>query len=221
MSGAGPATAAEQPPLSPFAVAGRGAPVPFTELEAETAATSGSLIGPDRTYTCLPAEASGRRAVRLDAPGEYVEFTLTEPANAMTVRYALPDNAAGTGITAPVALSLDGTKLRDLDFTSEYAWFYGSYPFTNPPGEKPHHFYDETRALFGRTLAAGAKVRITLPSTGATPWAWARGPRRAPRPRPHRRRPTRTRVPTSPGRAPSPPPAMPMSAPRPRPSTVR
>ncbi|MCX4679018.1 discoidin domain-containing protein [Streptomyces sp. NBC_01433] len=171
VSGAGPATAAEQPPLSPFAVAGRGAPVPFTELEAETAATSGSLIGPDRTYTSLPAEASGRRAVRLDAPGEYVEFTLTEPANAMTVRYALPDNAAGTGITAPVALSLDGTKLKDLDFTSKYGWFYGSYPFTNTPGEKPHHFYDETRALFGRTLAAGAKVRITLPSTGATPWA--------------------------------------------------
>lgn len=170
-AGSGTAVAAESAALSPFAVEGRGAQVPFTELEAEAAATNGSVIGPDRTYTTLPSEASGRRAVRLDAPGEYVEFTLTEPANAMTVRYAVPDNAAGTGITAPVSLSLDGTKLKDLEFTSRYGWFYGSYPFTNTPGDKPHHFYDETRTLFGRTLAAGSKVRITLPSTSATPWA--------------------------------------------------
>ncbi|MGW3625302.1 discoidin domain-containing protein [Streptomyces sp. NPDC000880] len=165
-----PAAAAGQA-LSPLAVEGRGATVPFTELEAETAVTSGSVIGPDRTYTTLPSEASGRRAVRLDAAGEYVEFTLTQPANAMTVRYAVPDNAAGTGISAPVELRLDGAKLKDLDFTSKYSWFYGSYPFTNAPGDKPHHFYDETRTLFGRTLPAGSKVRITLASTGATPWA--------------------------------------------------
>ncbi len=169
-SGSGSAAAAQLSVLSPLAVEGRGATVPFTELEAETATTNGSVIGPDRTYTTLPSEASGRRAVRLDAAGEYVEFTLTGPANAMTVRYAVPDNAAGTGITAPVALSLDGTRLKDLDFTSRYSWFYGSYPFTNTPGDKPHHFYDETRTLFGRPLPAGSKVRITLAQTGATPW---------------------------------------------------
>ncbi|WP_425575965.1 glycosyl hydrolase family 28-related protein [Streptomyces axinellae] len=49
---------------SPFDIAGRGATVPFTELEAERAATNGSLIDPDRTYTTLPSEASGRSAVR-------------------------------------------------------------------------------------------------------------------------------------------------------------
>ncbi|MET7616729.1 discoidin domain-containing protein [Streptomyces sp. NPDC005408] len=169
-SGSGSAAPPAAPALSPLAVEGRGATVPFTELEAETAATNGSVIGPDRTYTTLPSEASGRRAVRLDAAGEYVEFTLTQPANAMTVRYAVPDNAAGTGITAPVALSLDGVKLKDVDFTSKYGWFYGSYPFTNTPGDKPHHFYDETRTLFGRTLPVGSKVRITLAQAGATPW---------------------------------------------------
>ncbi|MEV0848087.1 discoidin domain-containing protein [Streptomyces sp. NPDC049954] len=167
----GPAAAAQRAPLSPLAVEGRGASVPFTELEAEAATTNGQVIGPDRTYTTLPSEASGRSAVRLDAAGEYVEFTLTKPANAVTLRYSVPDNTAGTGITAPVELSSGGSKLKDLDLTSKYGWFYGSYPFTNTPGDKPHHFYDETRALFGRTLPAGAKVRVTLPSTNATPWA--------------------------------------------------
>lgn len=167
------ADAAEPPaPVSPLAVEGRGATVPFTELEAESAVTSGSVIGPDRTYTTLPSEASGRTAVRLDAAGEYVDFTLTAPANAISLRYALPDNAEGTGKSAPVRLSADGNELTDLTLTSKYSWFYGSYPFTNRPSDgSPHHFYDETRALFGKTLQAGTKVRIQLPSTTDTPWA--------------------------------------------------
>ncbi|MGX1665238.1 glycosyl hydrolase family 28-related protein [Streptomyces sp. NPDC055366] len=167
------ADAAEPPtPVSPLAVEGRGASVPFTELEAEAAVTSGSVIGPDRTYTTLPSEASGRTAVRLDAAGEYVDFTLTAPANAVSLRYALPDNAEGTGISAPLRLSADGNQLAELTLTSKYSWFYGSYPFSNRPSDgTPHHFYDETRALFGKTLPAGTKVRVQLPSTGATDWA--------------------------------------------------
>lgn len=97
LAGAPPAQAAAVPAPSPVGISGRGATVPFKEQEAEYAATNGSLIGPDRLYGSLPSEASGRQAVTLDSAGEYVEFTLTAPANAMTFRYSLPDNAAGTG----------------------------------------------------------------------------------------------------------------------------
>ncbi|MFI5982672.1 hypothetical protein ACIBEA_17560 [Streptomyces sp. NPDC051555] len=69
LTSAAPAAAATPAALSPLDVQGRGATVPFTEQEAERAATNGSVIGPDRTYTTLPAEASGRSAVRLDAAG--------------------------------------------------------------------------------------------------------------------------------------------------------
>ncbi|MFI6474795.1 discoidin domain-containing protein [Streptomyces sp. NPDC050516] len=171
IGGGASASAAESAPLSPLAVAGRGATVPFTELEAEAAATNGTVIGPDRTYTSLPSEASGRSAVKLDGAGQYVEFTLAAPANAVDIRYSVPDNAAGTGISAPMEITSAGNKLKDVTFTSKYGWFYGSYPFQNQPGDKPHHFYDETRTLLGTTLPAGAKVRVTLPSTTATPWA--------------------------------------------------
>ncbi|MBB6037073.1 choice-of-anchor D domain-containing protein [Phytomonospora endophytica] len=159
--------AAPAPEVSAFDVAG-GATVPFIEQEAENVAHNGTVIGPNRLYTTLPSEASGRRAVTLDAVGEYVEFTLTAPANAMTVRYSLPDNAAGTGITAPIDLRVNGSKVRDLPLTSKYGWFYGSYPFTNQPGDKPHHFYDETRTMFGSTLGAGTKVRLQVASMGAS-----------------------------------------------------
>ena len=77
---AGPASAGAAPvvtraALDPALVAGRGANVDFLEQEAENAATNGTVIGPDRTAYTLPAEASGRSAVRL-TPGQYVEFTL-------------------------------------------------------------------------------------------------------------------------------------------------
>jgi hypothetical protein len=174
---AAPAAPAAAAPVTTAAVTpswqvpGRGATVPFVEQEAENAAHNGTVIGPDRTFGTLPSEASGRRAVRLDAVGEYVEFTLTQPASSIVVRYSVPDNAAGTGITAPVDLRIDGTKLKDLSFTSRYGWYYGSYPFTNNPGAgSPRHFYDETRTMFGSTQPAGTRVRVQVASTAVSPW---------------------------------------------------
>ncbi|GAA3594288.1 hypothetical protein GCM10022223_06650 [Kineosporia mesophila] len=155
--------------VSPVGVDGRGAQVPFQEVEAEDATTDGTVIGPDRTYGTLPSEASGRRAVTLDAVGEYVEFTLPAAANSMVLRYSLPDNATGTGRDARVAVESDGGKLTDLGLTSKYGWFYGTYPFTDTPGENPHHFYDEARTLFGKTLPAGSKVRVSVTSISESP----------------------------------------------------
>src|SRR5206468_278413 len=77
-AGAHPRTPARTPvtraALDPALVAGRGAAVDFAEQEAENAETDGTVIGPDRSPYTLPAEASGRRAVRLQA-GQHVAFT--------------------------------------------------------------------------------------------------------------------------------------------------
>ncbi|MFG3043443.1 discoidin domain-containing protein [Streptomyces sp. NPDC048241] len=164
------AAAAGVPAPSPVGISGRGATVPFKEQEAEYAATNGTLIGPDRLYGHLPSEASGRQAVTLDAPGEYVEFTLTAPANAMSFRYSLPDNAAGTGRDASLDVKINGNQLKSVPVTSKYGWYYGGYPFNNNPGDtNPHHFYDETRTLLGSTLPIGTKVRLQVSSTSASP----------------------------------------------------
>jgi Alpha-1,3-glucanase catalytic domain D1 len=109
--------------LAPALVAGRGATVPFLEQEAEHAATNGTVIGPDRTAYTLPAEASGRSAVRL-TPGQYVEFTLPSAANAITVRYSIPDAPTGGGITAPLDVTVNGGHRTTMTLTSQYAWLY-------------------------------------------------------------------------------------------------
>ncbi|GAB3999477.1 hypothetical protein GCM10029992_28360 [Glycomyces albus] len=156
--------------MSPFDVEDRGADVPFVEHEAEEAATDGTLIGPDSAYLSLPGEASGRQAVTLDAVGEYVEFTLTEPANAMTLRYSIPDSPQGAGRDAPIDLLVDGQEVQQLPLTSRYGWYYGSYPFTNDPGAgNGHHFYDHVRTMFDQTLDAGTKVRVQVSSTADSP----------------------------------------------------
>ncbi|WP_326943922.1 right-handed parallel beta-helix repeat-containing protein [Amycolatopsis sp. NBC_01307] len=184
--------------LDPALVAGRGASVGFAEQEAENARTDGTVIGPDRSAYTLPAEASGRRAVKL-AAGQHVEFTLPAAANAITVRYSIPDAPHGGGITAPLDVTVDGGHRQAMTLTSQYAWLYNQYPFTNDPDAdllhpdwwitecscvpaattpppvvakpfRPNHFYDEQRLLLGKTYRAGDKVRLTVPA--GTPAAW-------------------------------------------------
>lgn len=139
---AGPASAAPPAPvvtraaIDPALVAGRGATVPFLEQEAENASTNGTVIGPSRTAYDVEAEASGRKAVALQ-PGQYVEFTLPHAANAITVRYSIPDAANGGGITAPLDVTVAGKNKRTLTLTltSRYGYLYNQYPFSNDPNE--------------------------------------------------------------------------------------
>ncbi|MFI5841671.1 glycosyl hydrolase family 28-related protein [Catenuloplanes sp. NPDC051500] len=195
-SAAAPSTPVTRAALDPALTAGRGADVPFLEQEAERAVTSGTVIGPGRDAYTLPAEASGRSAVSL-APGQWVEFTLPRAANAITVRYSIPDAPGGGGITAPLGVTVNGRDARTMTLTSEYSWLYNQYPFTNDPGAellhpdwwitecgcvpaettptpviskpfRPSHFYDEQRLLLGRGYQAGDRVRLT--ASAAASW---------------------------------------------------
>ncbi|MYW64357.1 mycodextranase [Streptomyces sp. SID8379] len=184
--------------LDPSLVTGRGADVPFVEQEAESARTNGEVIGPDRTAYTLPSEASGRSAVKL-RPGQYVEFTLPRAANALTVRYSIPDAPNGGGITAPLDLTVGGKRQAPVTLTSQYSWLYNQYPFSNDPQAdllhsdwwitecgcvpsattpapvidkpfRPSHFYDERRVKLSRTYRAGDTVRLTAPTGTKAAW---------------------------------------------------
>src|SRR3984885_6345595 len=188
---AAPAPVVTRAALNPSLVSGRGADPGFAEQEAENAVTDGTVIGPSTQAYTLPAEASGRSAVSL-APGQYVQFTLPAAANAINVRYSIPDALAGGGITAPLDVQVNGSYHRTMTLTSQYSWLYGQYPYDNDPTEgdnvptdyavecqcvpaqtvpapvfpapwRPNHFYDEQRLLLGRTFPAGSTIRLTAP----------------------------------------------------------
>ncbi|MCM3626596.1 S-layer homology domain-containing protein [Paenibacillus glycanilyticus] len=138
----------------------RGATVPYVSYEAEHAATNATLIGPSRVYREMAAEASGRQAVELGETGDYVEFTLTDPANSIVLRYAIPDSADGSGLQETLGLYVNGEFKQKLNLTSKYAWEYGSYPWSNDPKQgSAHRFFDEIHALIG-DVPAGATIRL-------------------------------------------------------------
>lgn len=148
-----------------------GARVPFLEYEAETATTNGAVLGPDRAYGTLAAEAVGRQAVQLKGEGNYVEFTLKEPANAVNVRLSIPDSVDGAGLDATLGVYVDGQRLQSLNVTSRYSWYYGLFPWTNSPADGgQRQLYDDSRVLLGKTLPAGTKVRLQVGAADTAPW---------------------------------------------------
>ncbi|WP_369369735.1 discoidin domain-containing protein [Promicromonospora sp. Populi] len=143
---------------------GLGANMPFDTYEAEDGVTGGgaTAIGPNRVVGDLAGEASGRRAVTLDATGEYVQWTTRAPTNSLVVRFSMPDSAGGGGTNSTLAVYVDGVFLRNIDLTSRYAWLYGNEanPGNQPGQGAPRHIYDEANTLLGTTVAAGHTIRL-------------------------------------------------------------
>ncbi|MFG2480173.1 discoidin domain-containing protein [Streptomyces fagopyri] len=141
------------------AVAAVGASLPFTSVEAESATTTGTKIGPDYTQGTLASEASGRQAVRLSA-GQRVEFTAPRAANAVNVSYSVPDGQSGT-----LDVYVNGTKIsRTLAVTSKYSYVDTSWI----AGAKQHHFFDDARLLLGQNVQAGDRIAFQATSTQVT-----------------------------------------------------
>ena len=139
----------------------RGAAVPWIEYEAEDGQTNGESLLPDRTFGTIAAESSGRRAVKLDQAGEYVQLRSTGPANSIVIRFVIPDSKDGQGLETTISLYVDNVFRQKIQLTSEYAWSYGGEEetFNVPKAGGAHHFYDEARALVG-DIPAGSIVKL-------------------------------------------------------------
>ncbi|HMD54840.1 MAG TPA: coagulation factor 5/8 type domain-containing protein, partial [Phycisphaerae bacterium] len=138
-----------------------GATVPWTTYEAENMTISGgTILGPQYGPNVVASEASGRECVQLNGTGQYVQLTAQAAANAIVVRYSVPDTGNGGGTNYTISLYTNGIFAQKLPVTSQYSWLYGPYPFTNnPDGGNPRNFFDEVR-LSRLTINAGDTVRI-------------------------------------------------------------
>ncbi|MER7970259.1 discoidin domain-containing protein [Streptomyces sp. NPDC096080] len=144
---------------APAAHAAVGATLPFTSVEAESATTTGTRIGPDHTQGSLASEASGRQAVRLTS-GQRVEFTVPRAANAVNVSYSVPDGQSGS-----LDVYVNGQRIaRTLAVTSRYSYVDTGWI----AGSRTHHFFDNARLLLGQNVQAGAKVAFQSTGTQVT-----------------------------------------------------
>jgi hypothetical protein len=137
-----------------------GATVPWITYEAENMTNTGTILGPSYTGNNVASESSGRQCVQLSATGQYIQFTAQSNANAIVVRYSVPDTANGVGTNYTLSLYTNGIFAAELPMTSMYSWLYGSYPFNNTPSSgSPRNFYDEVRTN-GWTINAGDVIRL-------------------------------------------------------------
>ncbi|UUU39593.1 discoidin domain-containing protein [Streptomyces sp. NBC_00162] len=158
----------------PFFV-GRGANMPFDMYEAEDGAVGGgaTVVGPNRTIGDIAGEASGRKAVSLDATGEYVEFTTRAATNTLVTRFSIPDAPGGGGIDSTINVYVNGTLKKTLPLTSTYAWLYGAEasPGNSPGSGAPRHIYDEANILLGETVPQGSKIRLQKDAANTSTYA--------------------------------------------------
>ncbi|MET8809657.1 discoidin domain-containing protein [Streptomyces sp. NPDC004546] len=145
--------------MAPAAHAASGAALPFTSVEAESATTTGTRIGPDYTQGTLASEASGRQAVRLSA-GQRVEFTAPRASNALNIAYSVPDGQSGS-----LNVYVNGTKLaKTIPVTAKYSYIDTGWI----PGARTHHFFDNARLLLGQNVQPGDKVAVEATGTQVT-----------------------------------------------------
>jgi hypothetical protein len=142
----------------------RGATLPYEEQEAENGTTNGTVLGPDRSFSTQASEASGRKAVKLSANGQYVQFTLAHAANSIDVRFSIPDTANGSNYSPTLGLYVNGTRSQSLTLTNRYSWEYGAYPYNNDPTTATstlpaRHFWDEVHVSTAG-LPAGTVVKL-------------------------------------------------------------
>jgi hypothetical protein len=166
-AGAVPVQAAATSPLPVFGAAIHGGDqIPgFAEYLATgpQASTNGTVIGPEYTQGLLASEAVGREAVQLAAPGQYVQFRLTRPANALDLDYALPQGSSG-----PLSVYVNGARLAaSLQLTAQYSYISTPQIY----GSQVHHFFNDARLLLGRELRPGDTVRLQVDAGDtATPY---------------------------------------------------
>ena len=107
--------------LAQSIVVGRGAAVPYTSYEAEAGTYTGTLLEADavRTFghTNFGTESSGRKSVRLNSQGQYVQFTSTNATNSIVIRNSIPDAAGGGGQDATISLYANGTFVQKVTLT--------------------------------------------------------------------------------------------------------
>ncbi|MER7802417.1 discoidin domain-containing protein [Streptomyces parvulus] len=154
---------------------GRGANMPYDMYEAEDGTVGGgaTVAGPNRTIGDIAGEASGRKAVKLDATGEYVEFTTRAATNTLVTRFSIPDAPGGGGIDSTINVYVDGVMKKALPLTSKYAWLYGNEasPGNSPGAGAPRHIYDEAHLMLGETVPAGSRIRLQKDSANTTDYA--------------------------------------------------
>lgn len=137
-----------------------GAKMPYTSHEAENATIeNGATIQQSTDMESTAVEATNQTYVELLKKDAAVTFNVTEPSNALNVRYTIPDGASGQ-----LDVQVNGSSVGNLDLSSHSAWQYlkGDHEYDQAiDGSSARFRFDETR-LFLKDIQLKSGDKISL-----------------------------------------------------------
>lgn len=147
-----------------------GAKMPYTSHEAENATLeNGATIQQSKDMESTAVEATNQTYVELPKKDAAVTLTVTEPANALNVRYTIPDGASGQ-----LDVQVNGSSVGNLDLSSHSAWQYlkGDHEYDQAiDGSSARFRFDETRLLLKDIqLKAGDKISLVKKKDDNVPY---------------------------------------------------
>ncbi|WP_302170884.1 YSIRK-type signal peptide-containing protein [uncultured Streptococcus sp.] len=147
-----------------------GAKMPYKSHEAENATLeNGASIQQSKDMESTAVEATNQTYVELPKKDAAVTFTVTEPANALNVRYTIPDGASGQ-----LDVQVNGSSVGNLDLSSHSAWQYlkGNHEYDQAiDGSSARFRFDETRLLLKDIqLKAGDKISLVKKKDDNVPY---------------------------------------------------
>ena len=153
-----------------YSTDGYGAKMPYTTHEAENATVeNGATVQQSTDMESTAVEATNQTYVELPKKDAAVTFTVTEPANALNVRYTIPDGASGQ-----LDVQVNGSSVGNLDLSSHSAWQYlkGDHEYDQAiDGSSTRFRFDETRLLLKDIqLKSGDKISLVKKKDDNVPY---------------------------------------------------
>ena len=153
-----------------YSTEGYGAKIPYTTHEAENASVeNGATIQQSTDMESTAVEATNQTYVELPKKDAAVTFNVTEPANALNVRYTIPDGASGQ-----LDVQVNGSSVGNLDLSSHSAWQYlkGDHEYDQAiDGSSARFRFDETRLLLKDIqLKSGDKISLVKKKDDNVPY---------------------------------------------------
>ena len=147
-----------------------GAKMPYSTHEAENASVeNGATIQQSTDMESTAVEATNQTYVELPKKDAAVTFNVTEPANALNVRYTIPDGASGQ-----LDVQVNGSSVGNLDLSSHSAWQYlkGDHEYDQAiDGSSARFRFDETRLLLKDIqLKSGDKISLVKKKDDSVPY---------------------------------------------------
>ena len=147
-----------------------GAKMPYTSHEAENATIeNGATIQQSTDMESTAVEATNQTYVELPKKDAAVTFNVTEPANALNMRYTIPDGASGQ-----LDVQVNGSSVGNLDLSSHSAWQYlkGDQEYDQAiDGSSARFRFDETRLLLKDIqLKSGDKISLVKKKDDNVPY---------------------------------------------------